>query len=109
MRRPARTILTRLLRAAAITDGVIRRIAFVAAACAALVVAYGRPAEAATPKPKPSPTKGVVLINTNLALQNGSAAGTGIVLTKTGEVMTNNHVIAGATTIQVTVPATKRT
>ena len=111
MRRPARTILTCLLRAVAITDGVIRRVALVAAACAALAAAYGHPVMAATPKPKPkpSPTKGVVLINTNLALQNGSAAGTGIVLTKTGEVMTNNHVIAGATTIQVTVPATKRT
>ena len=47
-------------------------------------------------------------MNTNLALENGSAAGTGIVLTKNGEVLTNNHVIAGATTIRVTVPATKR-
>jgi S1-C subfamily serine protease len=56
-----------------------------------------------------APTRGVVLINTNLALQNASAAGTGIVLTKTGEVLTNNHVIAGATTIKVTVPSTKRT
>jgi S1-C subfamily serine protease len=56
-----------------------------------------------------SPTTGVVLINTNLALQNASAAGTGIVLTKDGEVITNNHVIRGATTIKVVVPAAKRT
>jgi S1-C subfamily serine protease len=49
------------------------------------------------------------VINTNLALQNGSAAGTGVVLAKNGEVMTNNHVIRGATTIKVVVPATKRT
>jgi S1-C subfamily serine protease len=46
-----------------------------------------------------------VLVTTNLAYQNGNAAGTGIVLTKTGEVMTNNHVIRGATTITVIVPA----
>src|SRR5262249_20153886 len=52
---------------------------------------------------------GVVLINTNLGLENGNAAGTGIVLTKSGEVLTNNHVISGATTIKVTVPATRRT
>jgi S1-C subfamily serine protease len=65
-------------------------------------------AAAATPK-APSPTKGVVLVSTDLALQQASAAGTGIVLTRSGEVLTNNHVIAGATTIKVTVPATKRT
>jgi S1-C subfamily serine protease len=60
----------------------------------------------ATTAPAPSkPTKGVVLVTTNLAYQNGNAAGTGIVLTKTGEVMTNNHVIRGATTITVIVPA----
>lgn len=56
-----------------------------------------------------TPTKGVVIVNTNLALENASAAGTGIVLTKTGEVVTNNHVVAGATTIKVTVPATRQT
>lgn len=69
-------------------------------------------AQAATKPPAkklPKPTTGVVLVNTNLALQGATAAGTGIVLTKTGEVLTNNHVIAGATTITVTVPATKKT
>jgi S1-C subfamily serine protease len=33
--------------------------------------------------------------------QNGTAAGTGIVLTSSGEVLTNNHVIDGATSIKV--------
>jgi S1-C subfamily serine protease len=33
--------------------------------------------------------------------QNGTAAGTGIVLTSSGEVLTNNHVINGATSIKV--------
>ncbi len=83
----------------------IRRLVPVVAALAVLAgAAFGGEAAAATP----SPTKGVVLVNTNLALENGSAAGTGIVLTRNGEVLTNNHVIAGATTIKVTVPATKR-
>src|SRR5436190_7314050 len=49
---------------------------------------------------------GVVVINTNLAYQNASAAGTGIVLTSSGEILTNNHVIAGATTIRVVGPKT---
>jgi S1-C subfamily serine protease len=51
---------------------------------------------------------GVVVVNTNLAYENGEAAGTGIVLTSNGEVLTNNHVIRGATTIHVVLPQTKR-
>jgi S1-C subfamily serine protease len=43
-----------------------------------------------------------VVVNTGLAYGNGAAAGTGIVLTSSGEVLTNNHVIKGATTIRVT-------
>ena len=49
---------------------------------------------------------GVVVIETDLAYQNGQAAGTGMVLTSSGEVLTNNHVINGATTIKVVVPDT---
>ena len=45
---------------------------------------------------------GIVDVNTNLAYQNAAAAGTGIVLSGSGEVLTNNHVIRGATTIHVT-------
>ncbi len=41
----------------------------------------------------------LVDINTTLGYQRGTAAGTGIVLTSTGEVLTNNHVIEGATKI----------
>ena len=44
----------------------------------------------------------LVDINTNLGLQGGAAAGTGQVLTSNGEVLTNNHVIAGATSIKAT-------
>jgi S1-C subfamily serine protease len=51
---------------------------------------------------------GVVVVDTNLAYQNGAAAGTGMVLTPSGEVLTNNHVIRGATTIRVIVPQAHR-
>jgi S1-C subfamily serine protease len=50
---------------------------------------------------------GVVVIRTNLGLQGGAAAGTGMVLTSSGEVLTNNHVIRGATSVRVVVPGTK--
>ena len=95
----------RLLEARTTTPQVIRRLVPLVAA---LAVPTGRRVRRRAAAATPSPTKGVVLVNTNLALENGSAAGTGIVLTKNGEVLTNNHVIAGATTIRVTVPATKR-
>jgi S1-C subfamily serine protease len=52
---------------------------------------------------------GVVVIDTNLAYQNAAAAGTGMVLTSSGEILTNNHVIQGATTVKVVVPGTKHT
>jgi S1-C subfamily serine protease len=51
---------------------------------------------------------GFVVIDTNLAYQGQEAAGTGMVMTSSGEVLTNNHVIRGATTIKVVVPATGR-
>ncbi len=45
---------------------------------------------------------GLVDINTTLGYSNAKAAGTGMVLTSTGEILTNNHVIDGATSISVT-------
>ena len=44
---------------------------------------------------------GLVDIDTLLGFQEEEAAGTGIVLTSSGEVLTNNHVINGATAISV--------
>jgi S1-C subfamily serine protease len=44
----------------------------------------------------------VVDINTQLGDSNGRGAGTGIVLSPSGEVLTNNHVIDGATSISAT-------
>jgi len=44
----------------------------------------------------------LVDIDTVLGNQNGEAAGTGIVIASDGVVLTNNHVVAGATSITVT-------
>jgi S1-C subfamily serine protease len=51
---------------------------------------------------------GVVDIVTTVNYDQGEAAGTGMVLTSSGEVLTNNHVIEGATSINVTVLSTGR-
>jgi S1-C subfamily serine protease len=84
-----------------------RRIALVllaAAAAAGLVAAsLSRGAHAASVDP------GIVDINTTLGYQGGRAAGTGIVLTSSGRILTNNHVIRGATKIRVTDLANGRT
>ena len=50
---------------------------------------------------------GVAVIKTTL-YQDGAAAGTGMVLTSSGDVLTNNHVIRGATSIKVVIPGTKK-
>ena len=52
---------------------------------------------------------GVVDINTVLQYQRAQAAGTGMILTSNGEVLTNNHVDDGATKITVTVVSTGAT
>ena len=51
----------------------------------------------------------VVDINTELGDSNGQGAGTGIVLSPSGEVLTNNHVINGATSITATDVGNSRT
>jgi S1-C subfamily serine protease len=52
---------------------------------------------------------GVVDITTVLGYANGKAAGTGMVLTADGEILTNNHVVEGATSTTVTVLSTGET
>ncbi len=51
----------------------------------------------------------LVDINVTLGYENGQAAATGIVLTSNGEVLTNNHVINGATSISATDVGNGRT
>ena len=52
---------------------------------------------------------GLVDINTTLGYSQEQAAGTGIVLSSNGVVLTNNHVIDGATTISVTDVGNQKT
>jgi S1-C subfamily serine protease len=51
---------------------------------------------------------GIVDIYTTLGYSSGLAAGTGMILTRSGEVLTNNHVIAGATKFKVVDVTTHR-
>jgi S1-C subfamily serine protease len=51
----------------------------------------------------------LVDINTVLSYEGAGGAGTGIVLTQTGEILTNNHVVEGATSISVTDVANHQT
>jgi S1-C subfamily serine protease len=76
---------------------------------AVLAVASASGVEIALARGTVSPlTAGVVAVETSLGYQGGAAAGTGMVLTRSGEVLTNNHVIRGATAIRVVVPRTGR-
>ncbi len=52
---------------------------------------------------------GLVDINTSLGYQQEQAAGTGIVLSSNGLILTNNHVIDGATNISVTDVGNQKT
>jgi S1-C subfamily serine protease len=46
----------------------------------------------------------IVDINTTLAEGEGTAAGTGMVITSDGDILTNNHVVEDAVSIKVTIP-----
>ncbi|HUI02250.1 MAG TPA: trypsin-like peptidase domain-containing protein [Acidimicrobiales bacterium] len=52
---------------------------------------------------------GIVDVVSTLGLQGAEAAGTGMVLTSSGEVLTNNHVIYGATAVKATDVGNGRT
>ncbi len=52
---------------------------------------------------------GIVDIDTKLGYEEAEAAGTGMILTSSGEILTNNHVINGATEITATVVTTGKT
>lgn len=58
----------------------------------------------ATTAPSTAQRQGVVLIGTRTP--GGEAAGTGMVLTSSGEVLTNYHVVKGSTQVDVEVAAT---
>jgi S1-C subfamily serine protease len=52
---------------------------------------------------------GLVYINTTVDYGSGKAAGTGMILTSDGEILTNHHVVEGATSISVQVVSTGKT
>jgi S1-C subfamily serine protease len=54
-------------------------------------------------------TTGVVTIVSDLTYQNARSAGTGIVLTSDGLILTNNHVVEGSTATEVTDESTGQT
>jgi S1-C subfamily serine protease len=78
------------------------------AACAAAVLAAATTTAgyAFAGTQRPSIGTGIVVVDTNLAYAGGEGAGTGMVLTSSGEILTNNHVIRGATTITIVIPGT---
>jgi S1-C subfamily serine protease len=82
--------------------GSMRRVLLASAVLVSLAVAVQTGAAANGPR------TGVVIIETALHYQNARAAGTGVVLTSDGKVLTNNHVIRGATKIRVLDPSTRR-
>lgn len=75
----------------------------------------GNGASTSTPSSGSTDTTGVAakvtpgIVNINVTLAGGEAAGTGMVITTTGEVLTNNHVISDETSIKVEFPSTGRT
>jgi S1-C subfamily serine protease len=83
-----------------------RRLALVAIVATATIALATTPFAGAAPT---ALTTGVVEIQTRYALSGGSGAGTGMVLTSSGEVLTSNHVIRGATQIRVRIPDAGRT
>ena len=87
----------------ALVPGLTRRLLFA-------VLATLAPAVAASPagatghtaqRVKAGPNVGIVDIYTTLGYEDGIAAGTGMILNGSGEVLTNNHVIEGATKFKV--------
>lgn len=67
-----------------------------------------RPASAAEVATPSDSRAGIVNIYTKLGYQSSAAAGTGIIVSPSGVVLTNNHVIRGATSIRAVDVTTKR-
>lgn len=94
----------------ALVPGLTRRLLLAVLATLASAVAAS-PAGAAghsTQSVKAGPNVGIVDIYTTLGFEHGLAAGTGMILTPSGEVLTNNHVIEGATKFKVVDVTTHR-
>ncbi len=91
--------------------GVTRRLLLAVLATLAPVVAAspaGAAGHSTHPARKAGRNVGIVDIYTTLGYENGIAAGTGMILSRSGEVLTNNHVISGATNFKVVDVVTHR-
>src|SRR6478752_5547234 len=88
----------------ALVPGLTRRLLLAVLATLAPAVAAS-PAGAAGHSPhapvKARPNVGIVNVYTTLGFEQGRAAGTGMIISRSGEVLTNNHVIRGATKFKV--------
>jgi S1-C subfamily serine protease len=95
----------------ALVPGLTRRLLLVVLATLAPAVAAspagaaGRSVHATV---KAAPNVGIVNIYTTLGYEHGLAAGTGMIISRSGEVLTNNHVISGATKFKVVDVTTHR-
>src|SRR5256714_922495 len=88
----------------ALGPGLTRRLLFAVLATLALAVAAspaGAAGHSTHPTVKARPNAGIVDIYTTLGYERGLAAGTGMIISRSGEVLTNNHVIRGATKFKV--------
>ena len=102
---------------------IVFTLAVVAAAVLASVMVYSavrgpaKPASVPTSRPASAPASalaarvdpGLVDVTATLGYQQLISAGTGMVLTPSGRVITNNHVIEGATSVTVTDVGNRRT
>ncbi|WP_235425931.1 S1C family serine protease, partial [Clavibacter michiganensis] len=66
----------------------------------------GTGASVTSPEASEAQMAGVVTIDSALTYENAAGAGTGIILSSDGTILTNNHVVSGATSIRVTVEST---
>ncbi len=95
----------------ALVPGLTRRLSIAVLATLASAVAAspaGAAGHSTHPPVKARPNVGIVDIYTTLGYQNGLAAGTGMIISRSGEVLTNNHVINGATKFKVVDVTTHR-
>jgi S1-C subfamily serine protease len=91
--------------------GVTRRLLLAVLATLAPVVAAspaGAAGHSSHSAPRAGANVGIVDIYTTLGYTKGVAAGTGMILSRSGEVLTNNHVISGATRFEVVDVTTHR-
>src|SRR3954451_9555323 len=95
----------------ALVPGLTRRLLFAVLATLWPAVAAspaGAAGHSSNPAVKARPNVGIVDIYTTLGYEDGLAAGTGMIISRSGEVLTNNHVINGATKFKVVDVTTRR-